>query len=80
MERERHFDNDFWRDKWCRDEEEKRGMLISVKLLSLKRQNQVMEDHTSDQATARDELDGARVLPRRSTRVDVQDPDFKYTA
>ena len=39
-----------------------------------------MEDHTSDQATARDELEGARVLPRRSTRVDVQDPDFKYTA
>ena len=40
----------------------------------------MMEDHTSDQATTRDEPDGARVLPRRSTRVDVQDPGFKYTA
>ena len=39
-----------------------------------------MEDHARDQATARAEPDGARVLPRRSTRADVQDPGFKYTA
>ena len=40
----------------------------------------VMEDHAHDQATARAEPDGARVLPRRSTRADVRDPGFKYTA
>ena len=39
-----------------------------------------MEDHAHDQATARAEPDGARVLPRRSTRADAQDPGFKYTA
>ena len=39
-----------------------------------------MEDEASDQAIARDEPDGARALPRRSTRVDVLDPGFKYTA
>ena len=40
----------------------------------------VMEDIARDQATARVEPDGARVLPRRSARADVQDPGFKYTA
>ena len=40
----------------------------------------VMEDHASDQATSHVEPDGGRVLPRRSTRVDVQDLGFKYTA
>ena len=40
----------------------------------------LMEDHARDQATSRVEPDGARVLPRRSTRADVQDPGFKYTA
>ena len=39
-----------------------------------------MEDHLSDQATAGDGPDGARALPRRSARVDDQDPGFKYTA
>ena len=40
----------------------------------------MMEDHAHDQATARAEPDGARVLPRRSTRADARDPGFKYTA
>ena len=40
----------------------------------------LMEDHAHDQATARAEPDGARVLPRRSTRADARDPGFKYTA
>ena len=40
----------------------------------------MMEDHLSDQATAGDGPDGARALPRRSARVDDQDPGFKYTA
>ena len=40
----------------------------------------VMKDHAHDQATARAEPDGARVLPRRSTRADARDPGFKYTA
>ena len=40
----------------------------------------MMEDHLSDQATAGDGPDGARALPRRSARVDDQDPSFKYTA
>ena len=40
----------------------------------------LMEDHLSDQATAGDGPDGARALPRRSSRVDDQDPGFKYTA
>ena len=40
----------------------------------------MMEDQASDQAIARDEPDGVRALPRRSTRLDVQDPGFKYTA
>ena len=40
----------------------------------------LMEDHARDQASARAEPDGARVLPRRSTRADAQDPGFKYTA
>ena len=39
----------------------------------------MMEDHARDQATARVEPDGARALPRRSTRADVQDPGFRYT-
>ena len=40
----------------------------------------MMEDHAHDQATARAEPDGARVLPHRSTRADARDPGFKYTA
>ena len=40
----------------------------------------MMEDHDDAQETTRDEPDDARARPRRSTRADVQDPGFKYTA
>ena len=49
-------------------------------LTSTPMRDMMMEDHAHDQATARAEPDGVRVLPRRSTRADAQDPGFKYTA